>query len=345
MGATISDVARQAGLSPATISKYLNHKPVSLKNREKIAEAIEQLDYQINDFARGLRTATSLMIGLLVPGIGNIFTISLIKEMEDMLIRQNYSMILCSYDNSPDKLMEKLSFMSKKKVDGIIFLSGGTVPEQVLELMRKLQQAGTSFVQVNGAVEGFEADAVLVDSVNSIYESVGLLIEHGHRNIGLLSAPKITSWNAREREEGYRRVFADYHLPVQERLLCLYGGSNNNSDAWLSDLSARGGEFLRRNPDMTALVLPGYRLTLAGLSAARAAGRTVGKDLSVIGFDCAEINGVLQPPLTYVALPAEKMAKYAVDLLIESLRRTMPGAPRIIRVKATLVAGESLVSV
>ena len=336
MGATIMDVARYAGLSIGTVSKYINHKPVSPKNQQRIAEAIEKLDYQINDFARGLRTATSMMIGLLVPGIVNIFTTSLIKAMEETLVHSNYSMILCNYDYSTDNLAQKLSFMRQKKVDGVILLVGGNVDEKIKGIISDMQRAGTVFVFVNGEVEDIRANTVIVDTVSTIYDSVGLLIAQGHRRIGLFSAPKNT-WNAREREEGYRRVFADYHLPVDERFLCLYGEDNT----WQLTLKECCEAFLRANEDTTAIVLPGYRLTLAGVHAIHRLGRKIGKDISVIGFDCGQINDVLDPVLTYVCLPAEEMAHSAVSLLLATLNHAET-EPRIIRAKARILPGDSI---
>ena len=92
MSATISDVAKKAGVSSATVSKYLNRKKISPKNHKRIEEAVRELNYQVNDFARGLRTNTSQMIGLLVPGIDNIFTTSLFKKTEKRLTDCNYSL-------------------------------------------------------------------------------------------------------------------------------------------------------------------------------------------------------------------------------------------------------------
>ncbi len=336
MSVTISDVARRAGLSTATVSKYLNNKPISPKNSQRVATAIEELDYHINDFARGLRTSTSMTIGLLVPSINNIFTISLIKEVEQLLISQNYSVVYCDYDNDCAKLVQKIAFVHQKKVDGIIFLAGCAATQEVKDSLLRVQQDGIPFVFVNGGVEGLQADTVLVDTINAIYESVRLLISKGHQKIGMFALSP-NRWNTQEREEGYRRVFADHHMEVEERLLCTKW--NHNSDP--AALRREAIDFLKANPDMTALLLPGYLLTLAGLYALRSLNRMPGKDIAVIGYDCAEISDVLQPSLAFVRVQAEEIAKHAVDMLLASMRQESK-RPRIIRVASYLVKGDSM---
>ncbi len=336
MSITISDVAKRAGLSTATVSKYLNNKHVSPKNAQRVAAAIEELDYHINDFARGLRTSTSMTIGLLIPSINNIFTISLIKEVEQLLISQNYSVVYCDYSNDCAKLAQKITFVHKKKVDGIILLAGCAATQEVKDSLLRAQQDGIPFVFVNGGVEGLQADTVLVDTINAIYRSVQLLISKGHQKIGMF-APSPNHWNTREREEGYQRVFTDHHMEVEDRLLCTTWNQNSSPEEMRREAIA----FLKANPDMTALLLPGYQLTLAGLYALHTLHRVPGKDIAVIGYDCAEISDVLQPSLAFVRIQAEEIAKHAVDMLLASMRHESK-RPRIIRVTSHLVEGDSL---
>lgn len=95
MAATIKDVCRVTGLSQGTVSKYLNNKPVSQKNCEKIRAAIEELGYQVNSIARGLRTNSAHTIGILIPDMGNILSTAIIETVESMLTMQQYSSIIC----------------------------------------------------------------------------------------------------------------------------------------------------------------------------------------------------------------------------------------------------------
>lgn len=342
MGAKISDVAKYAGVSTATVSKYLNNKPVSFKNKQRVSEAIKALDYRINDIARGLRTATSMTIGLLLPGISNIFTISLIEKLEEKLLSFNYSTILCNYGNNESILQQKLYLLDRKGVDGIIFVVSGNVCENTKNVIRSMQQRSVSFVLVNGEIEGISADTVLADTVNTIYDAVEYLISFGHKNIGLFSTP-INTWNTAERTLGYRRVFDDYHMPVNEEYIHLFGRDADMQVEckWLTSMKEEAIRFIQSHSEMTALVLTGYRITLAGVHAVNEMEMRLGKDISIIGFDCAHINEVLIPTLTYVRLPADSIAMHAVDLMLTNLK-SQSNSLRIIRDKATLVIGQSV---
>lgn len=336
MGSTISDVAKAAGLSTATVSKYLNHKPVSSQNMERISAAIEALDYHVNDFARGLRTAMSMTIGLLVPSTNNIFSISLIEQVEQLLVRDNYSIFYCQYGNDSKKLTEKLAFLRMKKVDGIIMLACAQPTDQTIQSMKQLQEDGIPIVFVNGKIDGIQADTVLVDTISSIYESIRVLILRGHRKIGMFAlSPNI--WNTREREQGYRRAFEDHQMTYEERLIRTEGKGELDQQT----LRQEATDFLNRNPDMTALLLPGYQLTLAGLYALSESGKMIGRDIAVIGYDCADICDLVHPGLAYVSIPAEKIAGYAVDLLLSSMRQEERPI-RLVRIPSVLVSGGSL---
>ena len=101
MSATIKDVAKYTGLSIATVSKYLNGKRVLEKNKKLLDEAIEVLDFQINEMARGLKTNRSMTVGILIPNLENIFFTSIISHVENILIQHRYSTIICDYREDP----------------------------------------------------------------------------------------------------------------------------------------------------------------------------------------------------------------------------------------------------
>lgn len=336
MSVTISDVAKRAGLSTATVSKYLNHKSISPRNSQLVAKAIEELNYHINDFARGLRTSNSMTIGLLVPRINNIFAISLIKEVEQILVKHNYSVVYCDYDNDSEKLFQKLSFMYQKKVDGIIFLAGCAGTQQISEKLEQIQSDGVPVVFVNGKIEGIHADTILVDTINAIYYSIRMLIERGHKKIGMFALSP-NEWNSQEREQGYRRVFGDHQMEVEDRLLRIRWDHDLSRD----ELRNEAKLFIEENSDMTALLLPGYQLTLAGLYALNALGRKPGQDIAVIGYDCADLSDVFTPSLAFVSVPGQKIAHCAVDMLLSAMNDDSH-IPRVIRVTSPLVVGGSM---
>lgn len=337
MSVTISDVAKKAGVSPATVSKYLNRKTISPKSYDRVEEAIRELNYQVNDFARGLRTNTSKMIGLLVPGIDNIFTTSLFKETEKQLTDYNYSLVLCNYNNSAAVFVEKIAFIRRRMVDGVVILLGGQTTELVVQGLHELQEAHIPFVLVNGRVEGIEADTVLADNAQAIHDCVTHLLKNGHRKIGMIMAPK-NSYNVHERKAGFRKAYVDAGLTAHEELLLEFDDDRH----WPLVAKEKMIGFLQEHPDLTALVLPGYRLTIAGIDAIHHVGRRIGEDIALIGYDCDAINGALSPSITYIRLPADEIAVNAIEALIDAIKHKGENPPRLIRVSAQKIEGNSV---
>lgn len=335
--ATIWDVAKKADVSLATVSKYLNKKRVSATSYNRIEEAIRELNYQVNDFARGLRTNTSKMIGLFVPSIDSILATSLFNEAEKQLMDYNYSLVLCNYRDSATVFVEKIAFIRQRMVDGVIILLSGQTNELIRQGLNELQQANIPYVLVNGQVDGIEADAVLADNVQAIHSSVSHLLQNGHRKIGMIMANR-NSHNAKERMTGFCKAYADIGLTADEELLFDLDGEKN----WELEAKERIGAFLQAHPELTALVLPGYRMTLIGINAIHEQGRKIGEDIALIGFDCDAINYVLHLPITYMRLPTDVIAFNAIELLINAITRKDKEAPKLIHIFAQTIEGKSV---
>lgn len=337
MSATISDVAKKAGVSPATVSKYLNRKPVSPQVYHRIEEAIRELNYQVNDFARSLRTNTSKMIGLLVWSIDNIFATSLFKEIEKRLVEMDYSLVLCNYNKSTAVFAEKISFLRQHRVSGVIIQLGGQINEVIQQGLRELQSDNIPFVLVNRHVEGIESDAVLTDDAQAVYDSVSHLLAHGHRKIGMIMSPH-NDYKRQVRSDGLRKAFADAGLTADEDLLFSF----DDGGQWAAVARKKMIAFLQAHPELTALVLPGYQLTITGINAAHQVGRKIGEDLALIGMSCDVINDALNPPLTYIHLPADEVAANAIKMLIDAIRHGKERPKQMICIPAQIIEGESV---
>lgn len=337
MNATIADVAKRAGVSSATVSKYLNKKKISPQNYERIAEAIRELDYHVNDFARGLRTNTSQMIGLLVWSIDNIFATALFKEIEKRITDMGYSLVLGNYNKNAAVFAEKISFLCRYRVDGVIVQLGGQANAVIQQGLRSLQAGGIPFVLVNRYVEGIEADAVLPDDAQAIYDCVTHLLENGHRKIGMIMSPH-NDYKRHTRSDGLRKAYADAGLTADEELIFSF----DSDGEWPVVAKKKMVAFLQAHPEVTALVLPGYMLTITGISAAYHAGRKIGEDLAVIGMNCDVINEALNPPITYIRLPADEIATYAIEMLIDQIRHKNELPRQMIYIQSHRIDGESV---
>ena len=124
MAATIKDIARETGLSLATISKYLNGGSLREKNRLLIEQAIQKLDYHVNEYARGLKSNKSRSIGVVIPELSNLFVTQIISVIEGVLQSQGYSIIICDCQTDPERECQAVQFLLDKRVDGIINMPG-----------------------------------------------------------------------------------------------------------------------------------------------------------------------------------------------------------------------------
>ena len=127
MATTIKDIAKKTGLGLATISSYLNGGNVREKNRILIEEAIEELHFEVNEIARGLKTNRTRLIGIIIPELNNPFFAEVVAEMEDILRNNGYATMLCDCRTDEKREKEAIEFLKKRRVDGIISMPNKTV--------------------------------------------------------------------------------------------------------------------------------------------------------------------------------------------------------------------------
>ena len=216
MAATMKDIARRTGLGLATISSYFNGGNVREKNRIKIEEAIEELHYEVNEVARGLKTNATRTIGVVIPELNNTFCAEIITGMEDVLRSHGYATIVC--DCRTDKKLEReaIEFLIRRRVDGVINMP---VDEEGNHL-KKFQRTGKPIVLIDRKIQGISCDSVLVDNEKAAEDAVRQFIERGHRYIGIIGGPK--------------GIFT-----AQERMAGYYRGKGRNSGQRIPDLSWR----------------------------------------------------------------------------------------------------------
>ena len=164
----MKDIARRTGLGLATISSYFNGGNVREKNRIKIEEAIEELHYEVNEVARGLKTNATKTIGVVIPELNNTFCAEIITGMEDVLRSHGYATIVC--DCRTDKKLEReaIEFLIRRRVDGVINMP---VDEEGNHL-KKFQRTGKPIVLIDRKIQGISCDSVLVDNEKAAEDAV-----------------------------------------------------------------------------------------------------------------------------------------------------------------------------
>lgn len=331
MAATMKDIAKRTGLGLATISSYFNGGNVREKNRVKIEQAIEELHYEVNEVARGLKTNETKTIGVVIPELSQIFCTDIIAGMEDILRSHGYATIVCDCRTNKKLEKEAVEFLTRKRVDGII-----NMPVDVTgSHLKSFQKTGKPIVLIDRRIQGVECDCVLVDNLRAAKHAVELLLENGHRHIGIIGGPK-NIFTAQERLDGYYKAHEAAGIPVQESLI--YHG----------DYTIQGGvkaleELVRKNPQMTAVFVTNYEMTMGAVIGVNELGIRIPDQLSMIGFDNLSFARACNPKLTIVSQPTQEIAHEVAKVMLKRLEGD-GGSQITQKLQTEIIMGKSIVS-
>lgn len=311
MGATIKDIAARTGLGLATISKYLNGGHVLEKNQAAIEQAIEELDFQVNSFARSLKTKQSKTVGVVIPQLNNLFMTSIVTKIEETLRHYGYGVIVCDTAKQKEREAEVIQFLLNKMVDGVILMATGTEAWGLEPVLKKK----IPVVLIDRKVERLEGmlDMVLLDNFRAAYDSTSSLLRRGHRRIGILIGPE-QIYTSKQRLLGYKKAMEEAGIEVP--------------DTWVrrTDFSMEAGyqhtvELITQEKELTAVFATNFEMTLGALLALKDQGCQVPEKVSLIGFDNRELARAMHPALTIVSQPVEEMGVRAAELLLRRMQQ------------------------
>ncbi len=217
---TIKDVATDAGVSTATVSRVLNGDEKVLEStRNSVMKSVEKLGYRVYPAARSLKKRKSNIIGVLIPELSNYFFMQLFEYFEHSLRQNGYSMILCTSNNSIEEEAEMLNYLQGQFVEGIIVIPASF---EYKHYERVLKQ--TPIVFVDRSFSGINADSVLVDNIGGSYEVVSTLIKDGYKSIAFVGGDK-NSMTSRERFAGYEKALKDANITIEPDYVLMEGSS------------------------------------------------------------------------------------------------------------------------
>lgn len=308
MPAKIEDVARQAGVSTATVSRVLSGKPyVSDDLRERVMSAVQDLNYRPSRVARSLRVQRSSIIGLIVSDIQNPFFTSVARAVEDTAYKHKFSVFLCNSDENSEKETMYVELMVAEHVAGVIL--SPTLGQN--DIYRHLAEAGVPAVAIDRRVTNVDIDSVLVDNVGAARQAVLHLLEMGHRRIGAVIGTPVSS-TGEERLRGYVEALQMYGLAVEPELIRTGAPRIATGHDFANELLA-----LPQPP--SAIFTGNSLLTLGALSAIHARGLRIPDDIGIAAFDEMEWMYFVKPALTVVAQPTYELGRTAVDLLLQRM--------------------------
>lgn len=323
--ATMKDVARMAGVSVSTVSKYINGGNLRGENAEAIRSAIDKLEYRVNPFARSLKTQRSRSIGILLPDITAPFFGAVVTSLEKTLREYGYHSLMSCYSANHGMERDNLRYLISTGIDGLIYIPEDLSAEEYYELTAN---CNVPMVQMDRMIQGVEADAVLVDNADATYNATAELIARGHRNIAMMTGPK-SVFTAKERQVGYLRALSDHGILFDDDLFV----SSENTFA----TGYHGFEALWKLAERpTAVVSTNYDITIGLVTAVREKGLRIPKDIDIVGFDCVEVCTMMKPPLPVVHQPEALIGQTAAQYLVQRLEG-YAGEPRLTRLKCELV--------
>lgn len=330
---TIKDVAQYTGLSIATISKYINGGNVLESNRTLIAEAIDALDYKVNQAARSLKTRRTMTVGTLLPSLNVPFFSGICSMIEEHLKKEGYSIIMCSYYEDPAEELEKLRFLIDQNVDGILLVPQYISAEDIGSI-RELREYKTPLVLIDRLIPGFDCDRVLADNSGATYNAVEQFIINGHKRIGFIIGPTEVS-TAYERRLGYERVLADYSIPLDPELIRVgdYSiGSGYNAMMELMDMPS----------PPTAVMGTNHEMTMGAITVALERNMRIPDDVSFIGYDEIQLTKFLNPPVSIVIQPMADIARFSAEILLQRMQGDYTSFPQVLRLKTKFLAHDSI---
>ena len=322
MRTTIKDVAREAGVSPATVSLVLNNSslPISSETKNRVLQAANRLNYRPNMLAVSLATKRSSSIGLILPDVGNPFFSSISKHIQQAAMKNNYAVVACSTDDDCTSTCNYLRFFSDRGVDGIILTqSDFQSEEETATLLSVIEDIQIPIVLIDRVYETSPLPAVLVDQEKAGYLATQDLLEAGHKRIGCVTGP-LGIYGTRKRLEGYQKALSEYDLQYDPSLI--FEGKYDIQTGIASVPYLLGKK-------VTGVFCFADYIATGLYQGIRNLGRKIPEDLSVVSIDDTILAEAVQPSLTSVAQPIEAIAAAAVETLIQIINSGGKSSPKI----------------
>ncbi|MFI5593894.1 LacI family DNA-binding transcriptional regulator [Amycolatopsis sp. NPDC051758] len=321
-GVTIYQVAREAGVSPSTVSNLLNGRTGKMQpeTRSRVESAIRRLGYRPNRAAQQLRTGRIQMLGLIVPSVANPFWGTFARHLEAVAMAEGFYMLLCNSERDPDRERRYAEELWGDGIGGVVLCS--SLPS--LDHVKPTVEAGLGLVAFDRTAQPGDPYSVVnigTDNVLGMRLATEHLLELGHTRLAFVSG-SIGSVNRAERYSGFRQALEAAGLPRSAGIVWSGADTVDFDDRDTAELGRAAARELLLGPHPpTAIVAINDMCAIGVVAGAREAGLVVGRDVSVVGYDDIILASMAMPALTTVRQPVEEMAATA----FARLRKIMDG--------------------
>lgn len=311
MTITIYDVAREANVSMATVSRVVNgNQNVKPATRQKVLAVIERLDYRPNAVARGLASKKTKTVGVIIPDISNVFYAELVRGIEDIATMYRYNIILTNSDQQEDKEVQLLTTLLSKQVDGIVMMSDYISEEMLHEMNRS-----TVPVVLAGTVEHSNSfPSVNIEYRQAAMDAVNRLIQNGHNRIAFISGSISSPINRDFKLAGYEEALENAGIDVDEDLIV---GVDNTYDDGL----AAWDQLQQLENPPTAFFAGSDEIAIGLIHGAQDSGLNVPNDIEIISFENSKLARMVRPQLTSVVLPLYDIGAVSMRLLTKFMNK------------------------
>ncbi|MCT2346646.1 catabolite control protein A [Niallia taxi] len=311
MNITIYDVAREASVSMATVSRVVNGNPnVKPATRKKVLEVIDRLGYRPNAVARGLASKKTTTVGVVIPDISSTFYAELARGIEDIATMYKYNIILSNSDQNKDKELHLLNTMLGKQVDGIVFMGGNITEEHVQEF----EKSPVPIVLAASVESSKKISSVNIDYAQATYDAVTSFVEKGHKVIALVLGSLEEPINSDHKLEGYKRGLADSGIAFKEELV-IEGDYTYESGMESFD------KLMELDEKPTAIFVGSDEMAIGVIHSAEDKGFKVPEDFEIISSDNTKLTLMVRPQLTTIVQPLYDIGAVAMRLLTKYMNK------------------------
>lgn len=330
MKCTIKDIARDTGLSLATISKFLNGKKILPENQRLIENSIKKLGYIPNKQAQTLRSKKTDSISILLPAISDYFWGRVCNFIEEYMRNSGFSTLISSYDPKSRDYTDIFQNLMSSQISGVIIIPGAPHISQLSGALQRSKIPSVYLEQINGE---FKEDTIASDNFKASYQAAEYLLRHGHRNIGIIGDEDYASF---ERIRGFRQACTDSRLS-DIRIIVSYCKATGDSakDAFV--------RMMQGAASPSAIFTLGHHITLTVMQQAEVLDLHIPQDLSLISFDDDEIFRAFCPPITVLARNPRSLGIAASKLLLRRINNDFSGFPELEYISAKFIERDSVI--
>jgi DNA-binding LacI/PurR family transcriptional regulator len=331
---SLRELAEHLKLSPATVSVVINNSPaakaIPKHTKDRVLAAARELDYRPNFFARSLSLKRGFMVGVLAPEISEGYAASIMRGIEDELLREGYFYFVASHRGQPDLIQEYPRMLIDRAVEGVILLN-----TPIAQKLRVPAVAISGHRRISGVTN------IAVDNKKATFAALEHLVKLGHREIAFFKGHRGSSdteyrWNGVLRAAKALAITVRPELTVQLQKEARYPGPSVPEEGYES-----GTRLLNAGHHFTALFSFNDISAIGAVRAFRDAGLRVPEDVSVVGFDDIQAAAYLTPRLTTVRQPLRQMGEMAAKQLLMRISNGEGKVPQLISLAPELVVRES----